>query len=283
MITIAAPAKLNLTLEVLGNREDGYHEIRSVMQAIDLRDVLSFEETGDGKLSLSCSDQALNNVDNLAMRAAILVQDEYRVTSGANIGLVKRIPDAGGLGGGSSDAAAAIRGLNTLWSLGMSVDEMVKLGARLGSDVPFFIHGRTALAEGRGEIILPISYSPKAMVVLLFPPVAAIERKTARLYAALDAESFSRGEHTEALVAVLRRGQEISGELLYNVFDSTALQAFDGLKKYRDAAQNLAGRKFHLAGSGPTLFAWCNSEADAARTRDLLRTGNVDASIAGTL
>lgn len=283
MITFAAPAKLNLTLEVLRKREDGYHEVRSLMQAIDLCDTLTFQETDDGRLSLHCSHQALNNADNLVLRAANLIRDEYGVKRGARIKLVKRIPDAGGLGGGSSDAAIAIQGLNSLWRLNISADDMRRLGARIGSDVPFFICGGTAVVEGRGEDVYPVPYGLKGVVVLLFPRVAAVERKTARLYAALKAGSFSGGEHTRSLVERLRHGQEMSDDLFFNVFDMAAHEVFDGLEGCQQAAQNLAGRKLHLSGSGPTMFAWCRSEADAAKLCGLLKSDGFNCLTARTL
>lgn len=283
MITIAAPAKVNLTLEVLGRREDGYHEVSSLMQAINLCDTLSFEETYDDRLSLSCSDRSLHNDDNLVLKAANLIRDECMVTSGARIVLSKRIPAAGGLGGGSSDAAAAIRGLNNLWRLNMSVEYMQLLGARIGSDIPFFVRGGTAVTKGRGEQVYHIPFGPNGVVLLLFPQVAGIEQKTASLYAALQKDSFSRGERTEYLVTCLRDGRKLSDDLLFNVFDNAALQAFGGLGTCWDRAESITGRRFHLAGSGPTLFGWYDSEADAARACGLLEQNKLSCLTARTL
>src|SRR5688500_15047283 len=136
-LTLTAHAKVNLTLEVLGKRADGFHDIRSVMQRISLADTLTVERA-EG-LTLTCSDPGLEGPENLVWRAAELLRTECGVAEGAALRLEKRIPVAAGLGGGSSDAAAALRGLNELWRLRLSGERLWELGARLGSDVPFFL------------------------------------------------------------------------------------------------------------------------------------------------
>ncbi|MDO8472346.1 MAG: 4-(cytidine 5'-diphospho)-2-C-methyl-D-erythritol kinase [Dehalococcoidia bacterium] len=283
MIRVVAPAKLNLSLEVLSKSEDGYHEIRSLMQAIELFDILTLEQSETDDVDLYCSDKALSNTDNLVFRAAALLKEEYGVSKGARLKLVKHIPEAGGMGGGSSDAAAAIKGLNELWDLKLSQHEMAGLGARLGSDVPFFVYGGTAVVAGRGETITPVPRGPTAWVVLLFPPIQKLDGKTAKLYAQLKGHSFTSGEHTESLVDFLQRGEAIPQACLFNAFESSALQAFDGLKRYWDVAQKTAGQQLHLAGSGPTLFAWCADEARAATTHTRLEKGKLNGIIARTL
>ncbi|MDZ4246611.1 MAG: 4-(cytidine 5'-diphospho)-2-C-methyl-D-erythritol kinase, partial [Dehalococcoidia bacterium] len=154
MIKILAPAKINLTLEVLSRRKDGYHEIRSVMQAVSLYDQLSFE-TADG-LRLITSNSKVTEKDNLVYRAAQLLQQVSGAKKGAHIILNKNIPDSSGFGGGSSDAASTLLALNDLWHLGLSTETLLKTGGDLGSDVPFFISGIPAVLEGRGEIIRPL-------------------------------------------------------------------------------------------------------------------------------
>src|SRR5687768_1385067 len=147
-LVLTAHAKINLTLEVLGKRADGFHEIRSVMQRITLADTLTIRRAEE--LILACSDPELEGPENLVWRAAELLRGEYGVSAGASLALEKRIPVAAGLGGGSSDAAAALRGLNELWKLGLNGERLRDLGARLGSDVPFFLlESGSALAEGR--------------------------------------------------------------------------------------------------------------------------------------
>ena len=150
MLTIRAFAKINLTLEVLGKRANGYHEVATVMQTIDLCDELTLEPSSG--VSLRCSDPALETTDNLVLRAANLLREHAGGDSGAGMYLRKSIPVAAGLGGGSSDAAAALVGLRELWNLEEAVPDLRPLAAALGSDVPFFLSGGTAIAEGRGDV-----------------------------------------------------------------------------------------------------------------------------------
>lgn len=157
VITIEAPAKINLTLEVLGKRPDGYHELRSIVMPVSLADTLSLTTTyAQTAMTLTVAPgvdlSKIGSVDrNLAVRAARLMQERYQVNAGARIHIHKRIPIGGGLGGGSADAAGVIRGLDKLWELGRPRDELVALGAELGSDIPALVHGGAVLMEGRGE------------------------------------------------------------------------------------------------------------------------------------
>ncbi|GAI27125.1 unnamed protein product, partial [marine sediment metagenome] len=175
MLTGLAPAKINLVLEVLGKRDDGYHEIRSLVQTISLYDVLSFE-LAEG-ISLDCTEPSLQSPDNLAIQAARLLREVSGSEKGVKIGLEKRIPWGAGLGGGSSDAAAVLLALNKLWGLDLTTSGLVGLGAKLGSDVPFFIYKGTALVEGRGERVTPLSASLPGWFVLLLPPLPQMPGK----------------------------------------------------------------------------------------------------------
>ncbi len=195
-IACAAYAKINLTLEVLGRRPDGYHEVRTVLQVIDLRDTLVVE--GADALSLTCDRKDLEGEDNLALRAAHLLRVESGVSTGARLTLHKRIPIAAGLGGGSADAAAALRALDRLWGLGWPVERLAALAERLGSDVPFCLYGGTVLGEGRGERLTPLPVLPPRWVVLA-APVAAMQGKTSALYARLASEDRSDGQATAQL------------------------------------------------------------------------------------
>ena len=194
-------AKINLTLEILGKRADGYHEVRTVMQTVGLADRL--EVTAAAELSFSCSDPALATPDNLVYRAARLLQAEYAVRTGAALRLEKRIPVAAGLGGGSSDAAATIVALNRLWNLQQSLTEQRRLAARLGSDVPFFLTGGTALATGRGERITPLPPLPQYWVVLVLLPRVL---STAAVYQAVTPADYTSGVATADVVAAAQRG-----------------------------------------------------------------------------
>src|SRR4030042_6633058 len=193
-----APAKINLVLEVLGKRDDGYHELRSLVQTISLCDVISLEPTD--VISLECSEPVLQTSDNLAIRAAELLRQVSGCQKGARIKLQKRIPWGAGLGGGSSDAATTLVALNRLWELKLKTSELIELAARLGSDVPFFIHGGAGLVEGRGEKVTPLEAVAPRWFVLLIPPLSKISNKTQRLYSCLGSQYFTDGHLVDRAV-----------------------------------------------------------------------------------
>ena len=254
-----AYAKVNLILEVMGRRDDGYHEIRSVLQTIDLADHLIFE-LADG-VHLSCSSPDLEGESNLVIRAARVVQDATGHNQGTVIQLNKHIPAAMGLGGGSSDAAATLRALNRLWDLGLSVGELRGLAAEVGSDVPFFISGGTALVSGRGEAVYPLPPAPTSWLVLLAPPIW-MANKTARMYSLLDEECYTNGEATQELLKALEEGH-LASDLLFNCFGRVMQTAFTGIESFVAALLDVGAPKVHLAGAGPTLFALASDRAQA--------------------
>ena len=251
-LTLKAHAKVNLTLEVLGRRKDGYHDIASIIQTIDLCDTLTLESADT--ISLECDIPELQSPDNLALKAACLLKASTGCNEGARIILKKGIPVSAGLGGGSSDAAATLIGLNRLWGLGMSLDELAPLAAQLGSDVPFFLHGGTAMVQGRGERIRPMLPADLEWLVILKPDID-VEQKTASLYGRLTDMNFTRGSLTRKLEARINGGGDVPPQLLFNAFDDVAFDAFPGLERYWNALYSLGAREIHLAGSGPSLFA----------------------------
>ena len=257
-----APAKINWTLEVLGRPDSyrGYHEVRTIMQTVEPCDSLDIGPANG--LQLEVEGRREVSEDDLILRAAAALDEGGG--RDACIRVSKRIPVAAGLGGGSSDAAAALRGLNELWRLGRSDAQLAEAGAGLGSDVPFFVYGGTALAEGRGERVTPLPEPPSAWLVLLAPPFQLPE-KTKRMYAALTPADFSDGSRTEALAGRIRGGGQVDDSGLYNVFERVAYEVFAGLDAYRDALLTAGARRVHLAGSGPALFA-LGADEDAARS-----------------
>jgi len=272
MLTVLAPAKINLTLEVLGKRPDGYHQIRSVIQSINLCDSLRFRLSDD--IEFSCDNPSLVWQESLVSRATALLQQATSCSKGATIEISKRIPLAAGLGGDSSDAAAILHGLNRLWQLGLSLQELLELAPRLGSDVTFFLYGGTALVEGRGERVTPLPPLPHRWVVLLVPPVPGMPGKTQRLYASLKPKHYTQGQSTDRLVAGLSQGGEVALSLLFNVFDEVAVDNFTGLGEYREKFLKAGAGSIHLAGSGPGLFTLVEDKAQAGRLyRHLQRQG----------
>jgi len=256
-----APAKINWTLEVMGKRGDGYHEIRSVMQTIDLYDVVYLEAADT--LSLEVSGERGATEDDLALKAARILAERVGRELPAVIRIEKRIPVAAGLGGGSSDAAAVLRCMNRLHGLGLANEELVAIGAEVGSDVPFFTYGGTALAEGRGERVTPLRDVTERWAVLIVPPVAPVE-KTGRMYAALTQADFADGSATRGAVEAIQAGRTLDDWLITNVFERAAYERFHDLAAYRYALVKAGASAVYLAGSGPGLFALAK-DGDTAR------------------
>lgn len=252
-----APAKINLCLEIIGKREDSYHDITSVMQTVDLHDTLTFARSDDDQLTLECDDPALAGAGegNIVLKAARLLRSATGLDgkAGAHITLQKRIPLSAGLGGGSSDAAATLLGLRDLWGLKLSTGDLLDLAEKLGSDVPFFLGGRTVLVEGRGERVTRIPSPPPGWAVLVCPRYDLAD-KTRRLYSALTSMDMSEGIVTHRLIAALVAGRFPDSTLLYNAFERVAYGIFDGLDRVRQTVARASGRDVHLSGSGPTLY-----------------------------
>lgn len=262
MLTIQAPAKLNLTLEVLGKREDGYHEIRSVLQTINLCDDITFRSSQAITVKSDMPEWAPEK--SLVIKAVSLLRETTGCSQGAALEISKRIPLVAGLGGDSSDAAAVLRGLNELWGLGLAHDELLQLAAELSSDVAFFLNGGTALVKGRGEKVTPLPPFPHRWVVLVVPAVPRLPGKTGQMYARLQASHFTDGQITQRLADELRNGKEPS--VLFNTFENVAFSRFSELRVYRDHIRKLGAETIHLAGSGPSLFTLL---ADRTRAEDL--------------
>ena len=251
-VRATACAKINWALEVLHRRPDGYHEIRTVLQTIDLCDTLELHPATD--LCLETRGEGLPPAEeNLVMRAARLLQERADGSPGARVRLSKSIPVAAGLGGGSSDAAAALRGLNELWGLGLPRDELAKIGAQLGSDVPFFLHGGAALAGGRGERITPLPDVGSRQLVIVVPPFT-LPHKTQRMYSLLAPADYTDGSATERVADAIRQGKPVEDERLFNVFDEPAFRGFPELQRLRGVLLAGDAASVHLAGSGPALF-----------------------------
>jgi len=281
MLTIQAPAKLNLTLEVLGERQDGFHEIRSVIQTINLCDSLHFQLAQDVEFRSDVPDWASEK--SLVSKATSLIRKATGCTKGTTIEVNKRIPWLSGLGGDSSDAAAILRGLNEFWGLALSLKELLELAAQLSSDASFFLLGGTALAEGRGEIVTPLPSLPHMWVVLMMPLVPREPGKTKRLYNSLKASHYTEGEVTDRFVASLTRGREVISSSLFNVFDEAALDNFAGLGKYQQQFLRAGAQEVHLAGSGPALFTLVRDKAQAEKIYQNLQEQGLESYLSDTL
>jgi 4-diphosphocytidyl-2-C-methyl-D-erythritol kinase len=277
MLTATACAKLNLTLEILDRRDDGYHEIRSVVQAIDLVDLLHFEVSGGTEVS--CTMPGWNAEESLVMRAIDLLSDATGADDGITIDIEKRIPLMSGLAGDSSNAAAVLVALDRLWRLELPPEKLHELAAKLGSDVPFFLTGGTARVSGRGEILQPLASPKETWLVVVVPAVARQAGKTARAYGRLVAGDFTDGARTQRLAAAL---PSLDGELLYNAFERSVLTDTPGLAECRDEMLSLGAAAVHLAGSGPGLFSMAADRADAVALQTAFRQGGLRAYLAAT-
>ncbi len=281
MLTLQAPAKLNLTLEVLGGRQDDFHEIRSVIQTISLCDSLHFQLSQSVEFKSDMPDWAPEK--SLVSKASSLLQEATGCTKGVTIEVNKRIPWLSGLGGDSSDAAAILRGLNKLWGLGLSLKELLELASQLSSDASFFLYGGTALVRGRGEMVTPLLPLPYMWVVLMMPPVLRLQGKTKQLYASLKASHYTGGQITDRLVTSLTTGVEVTASSLFNVFDEVALDNFTGLGEYREQFLKAGAQEVHLTGSGPALFTLVRDKNRAEKIYANLQKQGLESYLSDTL
>jgi 4-diphosphocytidyl-2-C-methyl-D-erythritol kinase len=279
-LSALAPAKINLVLEVLGKRGDGYHDIYSIIQTVSLCDSLSFELADE--ILFQCSEPSLQNRDNLVIQAAELLQKSYDGNKGALIELKKRIPWSSGLGGGSSDAAVTLLALNKLWNLQLPVSELSTVAAEIGSDIPFSLYQGTALVEGRGEKVTRVSPLSPCWFVLCIPPVPCPAQKTREMYSKLGKSNYTDGRVVKNVLENLSRDGNLSNAPLYNVFDVVAVDAYPGLEEYRRLFIEAGAQDIHLTGSGPGLFALAPSENSAAEWSRNLRKNGLQTHVVST-
>ena len=269
---VNAYAKINLSLEVLGKRDDGYHEIKTVMQTIHLADQLEIEHWPT--LQVVCDSPELSGESNLVWKAAVALAEARNIQPKASIRLRKRIPIAMGLGGGSSDAASALRALNELWQLAVPVDELEEIAAGLGSDVPFFLRGGTALAEGRGELIHPMPPISPFNLTLVFPDIE-VKDKTRLMYSRLTPANYSDGGTTRQLVQMLMAGQFVTESIrsyIYNVFQDIVEWEFPQLGQMRREVAERGGPELYMCGAGPAMFAVPSSETQHRLVAEALQS-----------
>jgi 4-diphosphocytidyl-2-C-methyl-D-erythritol kinase len=270
IITLPAFAKINLGLRVLGRRADGYHEIRTVFQTVTLHDGLTFETTRDGRLELTCTDPTIpTDESNLVLRAASALRERYEVSLGACVRLEKTVPAGGGLGGGSSDAAATLLALAHLWDLKADVRELSELGARLGADVPFFLAGGTALGTGTGTEIAPLEDAPKLQLVVVTP---AVRVSTAEAYKALGAPALTKAEALVNL-SVSRTEADFPDSLcdvMSNDFEAVVVRLHPEIGRVREALRAAGATRASLSGSGSSVYGVFESELEAGRAAGAL-------------
>jgi 4-diphosphocytidyl-2-C-methyl-D-erythritol kinase len=272
-LVVRAPAKLNLWLRVLGRRPDGFHELDSLVVKVTLADELSLRPADPGTVELSCEGPDCGPVaDNLIYRAARLLRPAA-AGRGVSMGLVKRVPVGAGLGGGSSDAAAALIGLNLLWELNLSGEKLAGYAAELGSDVPLFLGGPASRMAGRGERIVPAAVGD-FRAVLVLPEVAC---PTGKVYAAYDAAQAGRpaGAPSTAAPADLLPPASTWSDCLHNDLAPAALAVRPELAETADRVERATGRRPHVTGSGSAMFLLADDLEAARRLAEPISSGGL--------
>ena len=276
VISLKAPAKVNLFLEILGKRDDGFHEIETIMQEIDLADSLQFEETQEG-VTLECNNKNIPaNQDNLVCKAANLILEECGIKKGVLINLEKNIPVGAGLGGGSSDAATTLKALNSLWKVGLNNEELMEFAAKLGSDIPFFINGKTALCRGRGELITPVEVRNRMDYIILFPRVHI---STETIYKNLKIDLTKKRKDVSFFLDALKYS-EVAGisKLLFNRLEEIIFATYPDLLQVKSTLESFDFCGLSISGSGSAFFGLCNNrhQAEVIKSKiELSGMGNV--------
>jgi len=261
MFSLEAQAKINLTLDVLGKRPDGYHEVEMIMQSIQLHDVLHFSLREQGLELISAVEGVADDKDNLIYQTAVKLKELYNVTAGAKIILEKNIPVAAGLAGGSADAAATLQGLNKLWSLNLSLDTLCEIGAQLGSDIPFCLRGGTMLAKGRGEILTTLPSFPQTYVVLAKPVLGV---STAWVYNNYDQSKVDKHPETAMVIEELqKKNSQGIAALLCNVLESVTIKKYNEISLLKEKMLEFGASASLMSGSGPTVFGLVDTKEQA--------------------
>lgn len=251
-VSLLAPAKVNLTLDIKGPRPDGYHELETIMHQVNLVDTVHLRRLTDGIEVSTDSPLVPGDSDNLAYRAAVEFFQATGIAGGVDIHIEKHIPVGAGLAGGSTDAAAVIKGLNRLYAAGLDIKDQMVLGARIGSDIPFCILGGTALARGRGEILTPLSPARNLLMVLAKPGYSVSTRE---VYARYDQGKVTRRPDTGGVEAALASGN-LAGACagMENVLETVTLECCPEVALLKQMMTDLGAVKALMSGSGPTVF-----------------------------
>ncbi|MCI2256849.1 4-(cytidine 5'-diphospho)-2-C-methyl-D-erythritol kinase [Domibacillus sp. PGB-M46] len=268
-LMIKAPAKINLTLDVLHKRPDGYHEVEMIMTTVDLADRLELESLNKNEIRIISHNRFVpDDSRNLAYQAARLLKDRYGIKKGVSIQIDKIIPVAAGLAGGSSDAAAALKGLNQLWGLGLSLDELAEIGAEIGSDVSFCVYGGTALATGRGEKIEHLPAPPNCWVVLAKPTIGV---STGEVYKNLKLDRMKRPDTRAMIEAIKESNYEKMCRNMGNVLESVTLHAHPEVALIKEQMIRFGADAVLMSGSGPTVFGLIRHDSRMHRVYNCLR------------
>lgn len=273
-----AHAKINLGLDVLRRRPDGYHEVRMIMQTIGLHDEITIERTLDAGIEISTNMEGLPvNKDNLIYKAARLLMDEFHITDGVRMKLQKNIPVAAGMAGGSSDAAAVLLGVNEMFDLGLDLEELKKRAVCIGADVPYCVMGGTALAEGIGEILTPLPAIPECHILIAKPP---IEVSTGFVYTNLRADELKSHPDIDGQIEAVQKGDlHKMCERMGNVLETVTIPAYPVIGEIRDLMLENGALNAMMSGSGPTVFGIFEQEESAREAAARLKSADEDRQV----
>lgn len=269
-IKLKALGKINLGLDVLGRRPNGYHDVRMVMQTVYLYDQILLEKTDKEGISLETNLFYLPvNENNLAYRAAKMLIDEFAIKEGVHISLEKHIPVAAGMAGGSSNAAAVLYGTNRLFQLGLTDQELMDRGVQLGADVPYCIMRGTVLAEGIGEKLTPLPAMPKCHVLLAKPPISV---STQKVYEKLDAQKVTKHPDIDGILLGLQTGdlKKITSSM-GNVLENVTITEYPQIERIKDVMKEEGALNAMMSGSGPTVFGIYDDKMLARRAAARIR------------
>ncbi|MGM0126248.1 4-(cytidine 5'-diphospho)-2-C-methyl-D-erythritol kinase [Enterococcus sp. AZ194] len=258
-----APAKINLGLDVLHKRSDGYHELEMIMSSVDLADRLTIEEIAEDKIIIE-TNRAFLPVDerNHVYQAAMLLKTRYGIDQGVRVSIKKSIPVAAGLGGGSTDCAAALRGLNRLWNLGLSLEELADIGMEVGTDVPYCVYGKTALITGKGEKVTPIPDMPQCWVVLVKPRMSV---STGKVFKEVNMEELHHPDIAELQSAIYDNDYQRMTQVVGNSLEAITIKRHPIIQQIKDRMLKYGADATLMSGSGPTVYALCQQHSRAQR------------------
>ena len=268
-ILVKAPAKINLSLDVLHKRSDGYHEVEMIMTTVDLADRIELTGLEEDKIKIDVSEGFVPSDErNLAYQAAQKLKDKLNVKKGVSIFISKQIPVSAGLAGGSSDAAATLKGLNQLWKLGLSTKELAEIGSEVGSDVSFCVYGGTAFATGRGEIIKPIASPPPCWVILAKPPIGV---STGEVYRRVNVDTIKRKDVTHMISALETNNYEGICSNLHNVLEEVTFKLHPEVAYIKESMKKFGADGVLMSGSGPTVFGLVRRQSRMQRVYNGLK------------
>lgn len=269
MIKEKAYAKINLFLNVINKRFDGYHDLEMVMASIELHDLLSFKKNPSGLISITSDREiTVNQEDNIVYKIALFLQEEFQVNEGADIHIIKNIPIAAGLAGGSADAAATFRGLTKLWKLNLNLEDMAKLGIEFGADIPFCIYNKLCIARGKGEEILFLKKKLKIPVLLVNPN---IKISTKKVFSKVVEEKLKEVKINNMSSAIYNKNYELMARELHNSLEKIAFDMEPKIKEIKHQMIDLGLDGALMSGSGATVFGISKNKEKLKYVKEIMR------------